>query len=186
MSTLSREHHSHLTGPSIFSLTDITCRLSKMWSIVYLHSMGRLPRQYLTPGSYHCLNRGVKRERIFLDAEDYELFQTRLLKGAEQNCLTVRAYCLLPNHWHIVLECLEIEDMSVMFKNLLNWHTRHHHTKYRTIGHGPIYQGRYKAFYIRNESSLGAICQYVELNAVRAGLVAHPEDWQWSSKGTVR
>lgn len=146
--------------------------------------MARIPRSKLPGGYYHCINRGAKRATIFLDEEDYFAFEKHLIEVAARHSLIIRAYCLMPNHWHIVLECQNAANMSAMFKKLLNWHTKFHHEKYFTIGHGPIYQGRFKSFQIENEELLNTVCRYVEENPLRAGLVSKVGEWLWSS-GTI-
>ena len=148
--------------------------------------MARIPRSLLPPGWYHCINRGTNRQPIFSDDEDYFQFEAYFLRTAKHHALDVAAYCLMPNHWHIVLECRRIAAMSAMFKDVLNWHTKRHHAKYGTIGHGPIYQGRYKSLVVKDELALATICQYVEMNPVKANLVSEAIDWRWSSRGTVK
>lgn len=153
--------------------------------------MARTPRSQLPGGWYHCINRGANRATIFFDDQDYSTFESNLRDVANRNGLEVGAYCLMPNHWHIVLHCHAACEMTATFKELLNWHSRAHHTKYRTTGLGPIYQGRFKSFPIKDERALNTICEYVELNPVRAGLVAEANAWRWSSRarsaeGTLR
>jgi REP element-mobilizing transposase RayT len=108
------------------------------------------------------------------------LFSRQRLATARETGITIKAFCLMPNHWHIVCHCKQSTDMSQMFKKLSNAHTRRHHSRFQTIGHGPLYQGRFKSFLIKDENALDQICRYVEMNPVRAKLVENPEEWQWT------
>ncbi len=149
--------------------------------IMYQSCMTRTPRSQLLPGWFHCINRGVNKNSLFLDDRDFAGFSEDLRRLSVKFGLTIGAYCLMTNHWHIVLECQSIESMSSFFKTLLNNHTKRHHTKYETIGLGPIYQGRFRSIPIKSESALAAISEYVLLNPVRAKLVTKVEEWPWTS-----
>jgi putative transposase len=154
---------------------------------LYVFSMARTPRSQLQPGWYHCINRGVNRQLIFLDHNDYSGFMNKLLDLSQKSDLRLGAFCLMPNHWHVVIDCSDVGKMSSMFKNLLNWHTRVFHMKYQSIEQGPIYQGRYKSIPIPDDTALNEVCGYVELNPVRAELVKSLGEWRWATyMGTVR
>ncbi|MGE4210768.1 MAG: transposase [Oligoflexales bacterium] len=144
--------------------------------------MTRIPRSRLPPGWFHCINRGANRAQIFFDDDDYRWFVNALTQGAQVFSLTLSTYCIMPNHWHVVLHCEDISFMSSMFKKLLNDQTRRHHAKYQTIGHGPLYQGRFKSFPIKDDEALNVICAYIENNPVRAKLVNEAAAWPWSSR----
>ena len=150
--------------------------------------MARAPRSKLPPGWFHCINRGVNRRIIFDKRDDYSWFTSSLLNYAFDCDLTIKSFCLMPNHWHIVLHCNDTKSMSHMFRKLLNAHTKYFHCKNGTIGYGPIYQGRYKSIPILDNETLQTICEYVEMNPVRANLVKNTTDWPWSSAnaGTVK
>ena len=143
--------------------------------------MALIPRNKLLPGWFHCINRGVNRQRIFLDTDDYQRFTKSLIYHAKEHEVDLGAFCLMPNHWHIVMCFSKIENMSSLFRILLNGHTKYHHQKYQTIGHGPIYQGRFKSIRIENDRDLLRIAEYVELNPVRGNLVKSAKDWRWCS-----
>lgn len=144
--------------------------------------MARIPRNQLPGGWYHCINRGADRKTIFFDYDDYHWFLKTLHKYASQNGIQLSAFCLMPNHWHIVLNCAQSANMTSLFKKLLHDHTRRHHSKYLTIGHGPIYQGRFKSFLIQDEEALNTVNNYVVLNPVRASLAKSVDEWPWSSQ----
>lgn len=147
--------------------------------------MARVPRKYLPSGWFHCINREAGRKTLFFEFDDYKWFRDNMIATARETRITIKAFCLMPNHWHIVCHCKQSTDMSQMFKKLSNAHTRRHHSRFQTIGHGPLYQGRFKSFLIKDEAALDHICRYVEMNPVRAKLVENPEEWQWTGEGTV-
>lgn len=88
-------------------------------------------------------------------------------------------YCLMPNHFHMVLAPEKLENLSKFMQWLMTSHVRRHHKKYETSGH--IWQGRYKSFIIQQDNHFLAVGRYVEGNPLRAGLVKSAVDWPWSS-----
>ncbi len=93
--------------------------------------------------------------------------------------MRVLAYCLMPNHFHLVLWPLGDGDLSTWMAWLMNAHVRRYHRHYDSSGH--IWQGRFKAFPIEEDEHLRNVLRYVERNPLRAGLVERAEDWAWSS-----
>lgn len=121
---------------------------------------------------------------IFDDEGDYAAFETILEQAAERVDMRVIAYCLMPNHWHLVLWPRRDGDLSKFMGWLTLTHTQRWHAHRHTTGAGHVYQGRYKSFLVEGESYLTAVCRYVERNAKRAGLPtprAKAESWPWSS-----
>lgn len=130
---------------------------------------------------YHVINRANARAQIFESEEDYRLFESVLLEAKELTDMRILAYCIMPNHWHLVLSPVGDGDLAVFMKWLTATHVRKRHVARKAIGMGHLYQGRYKSFIVRNDSYLAQVCRYVECNALRARLVKRAEDWQWSS-----
>ena len=91
------------------------------------------------------------------------------------------AYCVMPNHWHLVLYPKQDGDLQKFMGWLTNTHTRRWHTIKRTIGEGHLYQGRYKSFLCQTDDYLLSLIRYVERNAKKANLCNLAEDWKWSS-----
>ena len=91
------------------------------------------------------------------------------------------AYCLMPNHFHLVLWPSTDTELSAFMAWLTATHSKRWHAWRRTNGTGHVYQGRYKAFPVSSDTNFLRLCRYVERNALRAGLVARAEDWRWSS-----
>jgi putative transposase len=132
---------------------------------------------------YHVLNRANVRARIFEKGADYEAFEKVLEQSCERLPMRVLAYCLMPNHWHLVLwpEENRDRDLSEFMRWLTVTHTQRWHAHHRTSGMGHLYQGRFKSFPVQDDGHFLTVCRYVERNALRAGLVTRAEDWRWGS-----
>ena len=137
------------------------------------------PLRMLFPGAlYHVMSRGNARALIFLDERDYEKFIEILAASLLRFEVFCYAFCLMPNHYHLVLVTPEA-NLSAAIKHLNGvysqwWNHRHQRC-------GRVFQGRFKAQLVQRERYLLAVCRYVVLKPVRAGLVAHPREWRWSS-----
>lgn len=141
--------------------------------------MARANRCLSSGRVYHVLNRAVRRHQLFETDRDYQHFQ-RLI-GAAQARVPVRllAYCIMPNHWHLVVWP---EDASAVpaYMRWLTWsHACHFNALHGLSGH--VYQGRYRSVVVRDERQLLTLLRYVEANPVRARLVDRAESWRWSS-----
>ena len=130
---------------------------------------------------YHVINRANARIQIFDDDEDYILFQKVVEQAKEKFDMRVLSYCIMPNHWHLVLYPKQDGDLQKFMAWLSMTHTQRWHSQHKTIGHGHLYQGRYKSFPIQTNEYLLQLFRYVERNALRAKLVKKAEDWKWSS-----
>ena len=132
---------------------------------------------------YHVLNRSVGRATLFRKPGDYSAFENVLAEAADELPMRLLAYCLMPNHWHLVLWPDGDRDLPRYLHWLTLTHLRRYHAHYHTTGTGPIYQGRYKSFPIQADDHFYTVCRYVERNALRARLVPRAEAWRWSSLG---
>ena len=146
-----------------------------------LCSMPRLRRADEADGIYHALNRGNARAEIFRKPEDYDAFERILSEGLEKYPVSLFAYQLMPNHWHLVLRPNEDGLMSQFLRWVTATHTMRYHAHYHTSGEGHVYQGRFKSFPVQDDDHFHTVCRYVERNALRAGLVGLAENWQWGS-----
>jgi putative transposase len=146
--------------------------------------MGRALRTSLGGYVYHALNRGNGRATIFHKDGDYEAFERVMVKALEHvPGMRLVAYCLLPNHWHLVLWPRGDGELSDFMHWLTLTHTQRWHAHYQDVGSGHLYQGRFKSFPIEADEHFLAVCRYVERNALRAGLVERAQDWRWGSLG---
>jgi putative transposase len=141
--------------------------------------MPRTARASIGGICYHVINRGNGRTRVFRKPEDYEAFVALIAEACERVRLRLLAYCLMPNHFHLVLWPREDGDLSRWMQWLLTAHVRRYHRHYGTSGH--VWQGRFKAFPIQQDAHLLTVLRYVERNALRAGLADRAEAWAWSS-----
>jgi putative transposase len=131
---------------------------------------------------YHVLNRGNNRDKIFRKPADYDAFVALLAEAAERfPGVRILCFCLMPNHWHLVLWPTDDGELSSFMRWLTNTHVRRYHQHYHTYGHGHVYQGRYKRFPIQLDEHLLAVLRYVEANAKRGKLVDRAERWRWCS-----
>lgn len=104
-----------------------------------------------------------------------------MAKGLERVEMRILAFCLMPNHWHMVLWPQVGSAVSAYIGWLSNVHVRHHHCHYGTTGLGHVYQGRFKNFLVQDGVHVYYVLRYVEANALRANLVERAEQWRWSS-----
>jgi putative transposase len=142
--------------------------------------MPRTARASVGGYCYHVLNRGNKRAQVFHDSEDYHDFVKLLLQACARVPMRLISFCLMPNHFHLVLWPIGDGDLGPWMQWLLTTPVHGYRKRYRGSGH--IWQGRFKAFAIEQDEQLLTVLRYVERNPVRAGLVTRAEDWKWSSQ----
>lgn len=130
---------------------------------------------------YHVINRANARLPIFFTEKDYKLFELILEEAQDKFGIGIFAYCLMPNHFHLVLQTYKDNELQRFMQWLTLTHTQRWHTQKGTIGTGHLYQGRYKSFLIQGDKHLLTVTRYVERNALRAKLVKKAEDWKWTS-----
>ena len=128
---------------------------------------------------YHVINRGNAQAEVFHKTQDYAAFVKLIGQACERLPMRVLAYCLMPNHFHLVLWPQHDGDLSCWMQWFLTSHVRRYHRHYGTSGH--VWQGRFKAFPIQQDDHLLTVMRYVERNALRAGLVERAQDWPWAS-----
>ena len=143
--------------------------------------MPRVTRTDVGDEIYHALNRANARVQIFDNNKDYKIFEDILAEAVGRFDMRLLAYCIMPNHWHLVLRPKQDGDLSKFMGWLTNTHTRRWHTIKKTIGEGHLYQGRYKSFLCQTDDYLLSLIRYVERNAKKAGLCDAAENWEWSS-----
>jgi len=143
--------------------------------------MPRRPR--IAPGGlvYHCLNRAVARMALFERDEDYAAFERVLEEATRKHPTRILAYCVMPNHWHMVLWPRREGELTDFLRWLTHTHTMRWHAHFQTSGSGHLYQGRFKAFPVQTNDHFYSVVRYVERNGLRANLVSRAEEWRWSS-----
>ncbi len=130
---------------------------------------------------YHVLNRANGRKRIFRADGDYRAFENVLIQASQKYPMRILAYCVMPNHWHMVLWPHKDGDLAAFVGWLSLTHAQRWHAFHGTAGSGHVYQGPFKSFLIQSDAHLLTVCRYVERNPLRAHLVARAEAWRWSS-----
>ncbi len=137
------------------------------------------PLRIIYPGAiYHITVRGNRKQDIFLGDKDRDIFLQTLASVIKTYRWICHAYCLMNNHYHLIIETPE-ENLSSGMRDLNGIYTQTLNRKHHLTGH--VFQGRFKAFVIEKESYLLEVSRYVVLNPVRSGLVASPEKWLWSN-----
>ncbi|MDD5329347.1 MAG: transposase [Sulfuricella sp.] len=127
---------------------------------------------------YHVTARGDRREPIYEDDEDRNMFLRTLGEVIRQFNWLCHAYCLMTNHYHLIIETPD-GNLAKGMRQLNGVYTQASNRRHRRQGH--LFQGRYKSILVDKEAYLLELTRYVVLNPVRAGMVASPADWPWSS-----
>jgi putative transposase len=140
--------------------------------------MPRQPRTLLGDGVFHVNARGVARMVIYRDLDDFSQFVKLLGAVVLRFRWRRHAYCLMPNHYHLVLESTRC-DLSAGMHRLNGLYAQGFNDRYERSGH--LFQNRFGARLIDDDRQLATVCAYVLDNPVRAGLTATAEDWPWSS-----
>ena len=144
-------------------------------------AMGRPHRAAEGGYVYHVLNRANARMTIFDDDRDFEAFEKVLSQAVERSQTRLLAYCLMPNHWHLVVWPRKDGELSRFVGWLTLTHTQRWHVHRHSTGSGHVYQGRFKSFPIQRDEHFYTVARYVERNALRANLVRRAELWRWGS-----
>jgi REP element-mobilizing transposase RayT len=140
--------------------------------------MARKPRIHFHGALYHCINRGNQRKQLFFSDDDYLFFLDLLAICAEDFGALVHAFCLMPNHFHLIIQVQQIPLSTIMRSSLTSYAKSFNRTHHK-IGH--VFQGRYRAILCQKEPYLLELVRYIHLNPVRAHLVDSPQQWRWSS-----
>src|SRR6187549_1430113 len=143
--------------------------------------MPRRPRLAAGDLAYHVLNRRVGRLPLFETRTDYVVFEKILAEAHANSGIRIAAYCLMPNHWHLLLWPKRDGELSDVLRWMTVTHTQRWHAHHQTAGTGPVYQGRFKSFPVQTDEHFLAVARYLERNAIRAKLVKQAENWPWSS-----
>jgi putative transposase len=141
--------------------------------------MGRLPRAIDDGLVYHALNRGNNRGDVLAEDDDREAFLVALGRTKDRYPFRLFGYCLMSNHFHLLLRPEPGQKISRVLQSLTVAHTWRYHRRHRTSGH--VWQGRFKSPVIQDDRHLLVVLRYIEANPLRAGIVTDPADYRWSS-----
>jgi REP element-mobilizing transposase RayT len=151
----------------------------------------------------HVYNRGNNREKIFLDQDDYKAFlfrigltlgveseilqknnllsipNSRIRINANKNLFELHAFCLMPNHFHLLIEQTGNVSISKFISQICTSYAMYINKKYKRVGH--VFQDKFKAVLIENNPQLMWTSSYIHMNAVKDKIVKHPSEYSWSS-----
>lgn len=139
--------------------------------------MPRNARELPPDSASHLLSRGVERRPIFLRAEDYLFFLSQMKEVFDSYEVGVLDFVLMPNHFHIQALTGKV-PIGIPMQKLLTRFALYFNRQYERIGH--LFQNRFKSFEVRDDAYLVQLPVYISRNPVKAGLVAKPEQWEWS------
>ena len=128
------------------------------------------------------MERGIRRQEIFKEEMDYQMFLAILKKVVESYETTVHAYCLMTNHIHLLLET-NVSEIGRIMQKIAGDYARTYNRKYGYRGH--LFEDRYKSCLVKDDAYFLQTSRYIHLNPVKARMAAHPEDYRWSSYRTV-
>ena len=141
--------------------------------------MARLSR-YVLPGQpQQIIQRGNNRQVIFTRDEDFQFFRDAVVHAAEQHGLSIHAYVWMSNHIHLLATPHSAHSISKVFQSVGRRYVQHFNHAYQRTG--TLWEGRYRATVVGSEAYLMTLMRDIEMNPVRAGMVAHPRDYAWSS-----
>lgn len=127
---------------------------------------------------YHITSRGNERKDIFKNEQDFVKFLTYIESAVQRYKAVIHVYCLMSNHYHLLLET-PMGNLSQIMRHINGAYTTYFNTKRQRAGH--LFQGRYKAILVEADEYAGELSRYIHLNPVRAGVAGRPEEYRWSS-----
>jgi len=140
--------------------------------------MPRPPRIDAPGALFHVIARGNDRQKTFLDGQDYQAFFRALSEQKQKTPFLIYSFCLMPNHFHLLMETKRF-SLSVIMQQLLTRYVKRFNFRHQHVGH--LFQGRYKAILCQKDSYLQELIRYIHLNPVRARMVKEVSAWKWSS-----
>lgn len=146
--------------------------------------MANMKRVLIQNACYHLITRGNQKQKIFRSSEDYLLYLSLLKKFKRKYGFQVYAYCLMPNHVHILGEIKNPPFLSKFMHDLNRVYTQYFNSKHEKVGH--LWQGRFKSMIVVRDQYLIDCMNYIELNPLRAGLVKQPSEYLWTSYNSRR
>jgi REP element-mobilizing transposase RayT len=144
--------------------------------------MGRAPRIHFKGAIFHVMSRGNGGQDIFLDDSQRQRFLSILSQVKRENVFKIFAYCLMPNHFHFLIQVAD-RSLSRGMQQLLTRYSKHFNMRQNRKGH--LFQSRYKAILCRDDAYFLELLRYVHLNPVRKKLVATASAWHWSGHGEL-
>lgn len=141
--------------------------------------MPRRPRLQLPGVPLHIIQRGNNRQACFVADQDYQFYLEWLHEYARKTACQVHAYVLMTNHVHLLISSLRSDGAGALLKALGQRYVQHFNREYRRSG--TLWEGRFRSCVVEQDAYLLLCQRYIELNPIRAGMVAHPAEYRWSS-----
>lgn len=143
--------------------------------------MARLPRLSVPGHAHHVIQRGNNRQPVFISDADRQIFLDLVRTDAAHHAVAVHAYVLMDNHFHLLVTPIAAGSLSRFMQALGRAYVRYFNDSHHRSG--TLWDGRYRAAVLDADTYLLPCMAYLDLNPVRAGLVAQPQDYPWSSHG---
>ena len=128
-------------------------------------------------GFYHIINRGVERRKIYMDDEDHEIFLEIIQESAEVYHFEIYSYVLMDNHYHLLLKTSAL-NLSLLMRQINSRYSMYFNKKYKRVG--PLWQGRFKSWYVYDEKYLKSLVKYIEFNPIKANIVRSTGKFKWA------
>jgi len=138
---------------------------------------------FLAGEFYHLYNRGVDRGAIFFSDDNYRYFIRLMMEKAARHAVEVIAFCLMPNHYHLLIRLGVDNTVSPFINRLLGSYVQGVNAVRHRVG--PLFQGRYKSVHVDRDEYLAHLARYIHLNPVAASFVARPQDWPYSKFASI-
>ena len=138
----------------------------------------RCAREKSKTGIYHVMIRGINRQRIFLEAEDYDAMLKSFQHVVEKNKCDILSYCLMSNHVHLLLKEKD-ENLSKAMQSIEVSYVWWYNERYERVGH--LFQNRYLSVPVEDEAYLLGVLRYIHRNPIKAGIVKKLDEYKWSS-----
>ncbi len=143
--------------------------------------MPRRPR-IESQGFHHIINRGVARSNIYLKDKDFESFLVIVQIAKERYNFTVHSLCLMDNHYHLLLET-KYDNLSLIMRQINSKYAQYFNREYKRVG--PLWQGRFKSWFVYDDKYLYILFRYIEQNPIKANIVKSCEEYNWSSSSLI-
>lgn len=130
------------------------------------------------PGFYHVISRGVEKRNVFLKPSDYYIFLDILVLVFKKSRVILHTYCLMTNHYHLLLETTE-NNISDIMRQVNSLYSIYFNKKYERTGH--LWQGRFKSYYLYDETHFWVVAKYIERNPIKAAMVSQVQDYKYQS-----
>lgn len=128
-------------------------------------------------GFYHIINRGVARANIYHDDEDFGRFLEIVQDASDEYHFSIYSYCLMNNHYHLLLKTTDL-NLSIFMQKINSRYSIYYNNKYKRVG--PLWQGRFKSWFVYDELYLKALVKYIEYNPIKAGITKKIGEYKWA------